>query len=116
MAGTPYIYTKNKRTITQTAAVSGVATVDLSTNLGSTVQITIAPSGSPLPTGTGTLTALPINSSTYEAVYDSDGTAITTIDLSAAVTYLINGHYIGVKVTSTESGDAFNVDGVVTES
>lgn len=89
------------------SASSGVATVSVPATPGH-VLVTIEP-GSPTPSGTGTLTGKTWDADGYEAIHDSDGNAITDIDLSARVSYSIQGVFKSIKVASDSGSDAFDV-------
>ena len=86
------------------SAVSGVATVGVN-GQHSPMQITSVPTSA---SGTGTVTARPINGTGFESVFDSSGAALT-FDLSAQYTFIVDGLFKDIKVTSSNSGDTFTL-------
>jgi hypothetical protein len=89
------------------SAVSGVATVEGEFTGG--ILFTIVPTSA---SGTGTITVKPPQTTDaptgYEAAYDADGAALT-VDLSAQSTHRIDARLLGVKVTSDNAADTFEL-------
>jgi hypothetical protein len=85
-------------------AVSGVATLEVRPNRW-VQQFTVTPDSA---SGTGTVTVRPSNAAGFEQLFDKDGVAVT-IDLSAQKTYIAEGSLTGIKVTSDNSSDTFEL-------